>query len=141
MQKWMIGIVLNIALLVWDSACVESSQLISEGSPKHFDFLAKEYSWKFSSTRMDSKSPNVGGANRVVTDKMVKFCFQCNVENKCDMCDEQFLVKRETETTCFQLDMDITCLYSKSSTEMIADTGSPMSLIGVKDEAVFKKSL
>ena len=77
----------------------------------------------------------------MVTDKMVKFCFQCNVENKCDMCDEQFLVKRETETTCFQLDMDITCLYSKSSTEMIADTGSPMSLVGVKDEIVFKKSL
>ena len=58
-QKWMIGIVLNIALLVWDSACVETSQLISERSPEHCNFLAKEHSWKFSSTRMDSKSPNV----------------------------------------------------------------------------------
>jgi hypothetical protein len=41
-QKWMIGIVINIVLLVWDSACVETSQLISERSPEHFNFLAKE---------------------------------------------------------------------------------------------------
>ena len=81
----MLGIVINIALLVWDSACVETSQLISERSPENFNFLAKEYSWKFSSTRMDSKSPDVGGVSRVLTDNMVKFCFECNVENKCDM--------------------------------------------------------
>ena len=122
-QKWMIGIVINIALLVWDSACVESSQLINESSQEHLDFLAKEYYWKFSSTRMESKSPDVGGVSRVLTDKMVSFFLQSDVKNRSDMCDERFLVKRETETTCYQLNMDITCLYLKSSTEMIADTG------------------
>ena len=90
---------------------------------------------------MESKSPKVEGVSRVVTDNMVKFCFQCNVETKFDMCDEHFLVKRETATASYQLDMDITCLYSKSSTDMIGDTGSPMFLVGVKDEAVVKKNL
>ena len=91
-------------------------------------------------------SPNVGSVNRKTTDKIVKFCFQCSVQDKCEMCEKRFNMDRGSEdtsplSTCYQLETDITCLFSERSPDMIADIGCPISLIGIKDEEVFKKSL
>ena len=57
-------------------------------------------------------SPNVGSVNRKTTDKIVKFCFQCSVQNKCEKCEKRFdddggSEKASLLTTCYQLEKDI----------------------------------
>ena len=89
-------------------------------------------------------SPCGDGVSRSMSDsdKLVKFCLQCSFENKCEECDKTFQMKTSMETTLFhQFKSDITCWVSASSTDMIADIGCPNSVIGVKDESIFKKSL
>ena len=91
---------------------------------------------------MENRSPIVFGVNRDRTGKLVKFCFQCSVKNKCKVHEKTFQLDGENGSTSFhQLNTDITCWFSESSTDMIADIGCPNSVIGVKDELIFRNSL
>ena len=91
-------------------------------------------------------APNVGNVRNKRTGKFVRFCLECTVQKKCERCEKCFQMTKESEetsprSTCYQLETDITSLFSENSTDMIVDIGSPLTLVGLKDEEVFKKSL
>ena len=56
-----------------------------------------------------------------MTGKQVKFCMLCS-QTSCSSCDTTFDKNRRLQSTSFlQFDEDITTLYTKMDTEMIAD--------------------
>ena len=89
-------------------------------------------------------APNVGDVENISTGKLVRFCLECTVQKKCKTCEKSFQMKNETEvtspqSTCYQLESDITSLFSEHSKDMIVDIGSPLSLVGLQDEDIFKQ--
>ena len=75
------------------------------------------------------------------TDKRVRFCSKCDHRKTCNNCDKTFNSRSNMNTTAFHQMMDITTYLSGKSNVMIADLGCPNSVIGVKDEANFIRSL
>ena len=95
-----------------------------------------------SSRGMENRSPSGDGVHRKKADKVIQFCLKCSSNSECNYCGKTLQVKKEIESTSFhQFKVDITCFVSDSSTDMIVDIGCPNSVIGAKDEQVFKKSL
>ena len=87
--------------------------------------------------RMDENSSR----SREKTDRRVKFCSDCENSN-CNECDKTFGKKNELQSTTFhQIKQDLTMFFTQNHSEMIVDIGCPNSVISIKDEHNFRKSL
>ena len=84
-------------------------QLIAEDSQKLFISWATSILGASFFQKDGKMSPNVGSVNRKTTDKIVKFCFKCSVQDKCETCEKRFNMDRGSEdtspiSTYYQLD-------------------------------------